>query len=353
MKNSSLKYILISDFNMFGYINGIPLFFKNTLDRLNFIPLTKNNLEDLRPDDIVVFLYPDWLDINNLNFTNDIKNYGAKIICIILDMMSFYSTYNISRSVEISFFNTFDFIITQSDKMTDFLRDHNVVQPMVNLEIFDYPLPMSRELILTKLEVVKNKVLHLEKVDPVLVYAGKFDIRFRPWIFSPVLANVKLNVYSDTPVAAREIDFSRRENVVFKGNFSMENIFENIDGNFSIIWNGLEDGVTIPIYGASMSLFKTLSISSKIDFSIVRLLPIICRKGTADANLVEKLEIGISLNHLDELENVLQKLPVSTYKKYVENLFKIALNSSKGFYLEDALHKCENFLSSDFIEKDD
>lgn len=58
--------------------------------------------------------------------------------------------------------------------------------------------------------------------------------------------------------------------------------------------------------------------------------------------MVEKYGIGITINHLKELEPCLASVTDDTYQGYLDNLVPLSLKSCKGGFLVDAIELIEN-----------
>ncbi|MEP5831360.1 MAG: beta-1,6-galactofuranosyltransferase, partial [Maribacter dokdonensis] len=68
-------------------------------------------------------------------------------------------------------------------------------------------------------------------------------------------------------------------------------------------------------------------------------LPVIVWKKAAIAKFIEKEQIGITLNSLDELDTVLANLDSKDYATMVSNVEKVKVKVSSGYYLSQAINK--------------
>jgi len=274
-------YFIENHFNQFHYVNGIPPFFRHTFLKHGFIPISVNDLTLVTERDLLIFIYPDRIDWKGtrIAIASHLKTNNINSLIIILDLLCFYQ-HTISPTDEVTFFNHFSYIIGQSEKMNDYLKQIGVTTPLINLELFDYPLNLNEDEIHS--EVIKCRTAGRETRErKQLVYAGKIDNPLRNWIFSETLKNLSINVYAQMTPKEEQILTTRNQfgNIHYKGVFTASDFFSKIEGDYALIWNGTDDGEEMPVFGALMFEFKKLSISSKLDFAIARGLQSFAKKG--------------------------------------------------------------------------
>ena len=75
-------------------------------------------------------------------------------------------------------------------------------------------------------------------------------------------------------------------------------------------------------------------------------LPIICWKEMAISDFVEENNIGICINELSEIDEVLSSIDDKRYNEMLDNIIYIKKRVSSGYYIKNALNKV-----NDLIEK--
>ena len=101
-------------------------------------------LKGVSDADVIVFQYPMYSTFLMNHLIEDIKKYThAKLVYVIHDIEGirmFDETDNYSDN-ELRLLKQADGIIAHNQPMTDWLQNHGITAPIVNLEIFDYQNP--------------------------------------------------------------------------------------------------------------------------------------------------------------------------------------------------------------------
>jgi len=314
--------------NIYYFDRDIRHFFLESFKHEGILPVNSNTLELVTKNDLVLFTYPNWSNPKDNQFEISCRDKKIHTVAIIYDLQFPYHGHN---RLDVQNLNLFTYIIAQSEEMKKSLEIWNIKSEIVVMEFFDYPY--FSELVPSYLDALRDKKRQIiQKYE--LVYFGKIFHNFRRWLFSKALKDIKIYTYYQLNTG--EINEFNKKNI-FKnlehaGIYTDDDIFNGINGHFSIMWNGDDRG-------EDFFAFKRLSISSKVDCSIASLTPMIAKKGTADAHLIEKYDIGFTIDNLNEINDKLKTITYCEYQKYIENLLPLAINVTNGFYFKKALYE--------------
>jgi len=70
---------------------------------------------------------------------------------------------------------------------------------------------------------------------------------------------------------------------------------------------------------------------------IVSGLPIVCRVGTADADILSKYKIGKTVNNLKDIDLKLSVVTEEEYQNFKNNILELAEKCSTGYFLKWAV----------------
>lgn len=223
---------------------------------------------------------------------------------------------------EMAKFNKADFIIVHNESMKKWFQDNGCTAQLVSLELFDY---------------IHSSNKHATLNTPYdVVFAGGLGKEKSEFLYSmdnlnPL--NYKLKLYGNGFNAA---DSEQTNSILdYQGVFSPNEVIYKIEGSFGLIWNG--NALT----ECSGDFGKYLLYNNPHKTSLYFLcgLPVIVWKKAAIAKFIEKEQIGITLNSLDELDTVLANLDSKDYATMVSNVEKVKVKVSSGYYLSQAINK--------------
>ncbi len=126
--------------------------------------------------------------------------------------------------------------------------------------------------------------------------------------------------------------------IKYNGSFPSEKIPEIIDGKFGLIWDGdSADGCN-----GETGNYLRYNNPHKTSLYLVAGIPVVIWKEAAMARFVEKENVGICVNSLNDIKDKIDAVTDEEYKKMLENVNRIAGKLEKGYYLKTALKKCED-----------
>lgn len=216
-------------------------------------------------------------------------------------------------------------VISHNEEMSKKLIEYGVNgERIVNLNIFDY--------------LYDKKIVNCGKLNQRIIIAGNLSPEKSKYITKlKTLKNINFNLYG----LGYENDNS--QNVMYKGSFKPEELLENLDGQFGLVW----DGESIEGCFGGFGEYLEYNNPHKASMYIAANIPIIIWKEAAMAKFIEKNDIGYTIKKLSDIEELLKKITTEEYNKKLNNIKQISSQIRSGYYLESAL------LRSNEIEKED
>ena len=146
-------------------------------------------------------------------------------------------------------------------------------------------------------------------------------------------SNYSLKLYGNGFNAA---DVEEADSILnYQGVFSPDEVIDEIEGSFGLIWNGN----ALDECSGDFGKYLLYNNPHKTSLYLLCGLPVIVWKKAAIAKFIEKEQIGITLNSLSELDVALSNLDSSSYSMMVSNVEKIKSKVASGYYLSQAIQK--------------
>ena len=292
----------------------------------------KRNIKKLKSGDIVLFQYP----LLNMTFfikkiIKSLQKKNVHTIAIIHDLDSL----RLKNENRISLFDKrriyedekvlpeFSKIISHNKKMTKVLNGLGINnEKIVNLEIFDY-------LVDDKLKIKKRNI----KLP--LIIAGNLSSIKAGYIS-------KLNSIKETNfnLYGKGLDVELNKNVNYKGSFLPDDLPNELDGSFGLVWDGNSIDECNGIYGE----YLKYNNPHKLSLYLISNLPVIVWKKSAMAEFVEKNKIGFAVNSLNDINKEISKISNDEYNKILKNVNEVSTKLLKGHFLKLAIKNVEEDL---------
>ncbi|WP_051006281.1 hypothetical protein [Liquorilactobacillus vini] len=103
--------------------------------------------------------------------------------------------------------------------------------------------------------------------------------------------------------------------------------------SFGLIWDGTSLNQCDGVFGEYLKYNNPHKMSLYLSSG----LPVIVWKQAAVADFVEKNQVGITINRLSDLDEILDKLSIDDYRQLKENVVKIAKGMRNGVYIKRAV----------------
>lgn len=210
----------------------------------------------------------------------------------------------------------FEALIVHSQRMESYLRTQGVTCPMILMEAFDclsegeIPVREKSRMVAIAGNLAADKSGYLKDI-------GKVPLEWQ--------------LYGTNWAGS---DSTRIE---YHGEIAPEKLPETISGAFGIVWDGDSlDGLT-GLYGA----YALLNSPHKLSTYLAGGLPVIVAKNAATADFVAREQVGVVLNSLRELPELLRAMPEEDYQRYAANARRVGAQLRAGENTKRALRKLE------------
>lgn len=228
---------------------------------------------------------------------------------------------------EMAKFNRANTLIVHNESMKNWFLENGCTAQLVSLELFDY---------------IHSSDKHATTNKPYdVVFAGGLGKEKSEFLYSMDKlnpSNYALKLYGNGFNVA---DVEQTDSILdYQGVFSPDEVIDKIEGSFGLIWNGNA------LNECSGDFGKYLLYNNPHKTSLYLLcgLPVIVWKKAAIAKFIEKEQIGITLNSLNELDEVLKNLDANSYSDMITNVEKIKSKVASGFYLSQAIKKVKEIV---------
>ena len=145
------------------------------------------------------------------------------------------------------------------------------------------------------------------------------------WAHSSYINKIKVNVYGRC--LEKKLENPHFE---YKGVFPPEEIVDNLEGDFGLVWSGSE----IDYCGGMKGSYYDYASPHKLSMYLMAGMPVIIPKSSALADIVVSKNIGITVTSLDEIEDKLNRISLKEYAAMVNAVNKEAKKISLGTNLE-------------------
>lgn len=274
---------------------------------------------------IVVNQYPNLPLWFNICLKINKKKRDYKVITLVHDMAIRAKGTRINNKFLQKFVIDFsDIIIVHNSKMKKYMCDEFGINEnkIIELTIFDYLLDFN------------PKSLCDKKINSIII-AGNLDKNKCGYIYKLKKSLLKFNLYGPN-----YIENEKKENINYFGSFTPEELPLNLDGAWGLIWDGPSTETCEDLIG------KYLRVNNphKTSLYLACGIPIIIWKEAALADFIEKNNLGIVVDTLDDLERIIGQISMEDYNLMKQNAIIFGEKIRKGHYLSVAIEKAENLL---------
>lgn len=252
----------------------------------------------------------------------------CKVITLIHDLRS-HRQGKISVQKEIRQLNRSHILIVHNKSMQKWLEENHIRCHIICLEIFDY---------LSDTEHCQHPIHKPYE----LVFAGVLSNKKNSFIYKipPETQHYRLNIYGP---GADHTEIKNNPVLHYEGYYNADVLISKIKGNFGLVWDGDEICTCSGNYGE----YLKFNNPHKTSLYIRCHLPVIVWSKAAIADFVRQNGIGIVVNSLEELDHKLAYLTEKEYQEMLSHTDMISKQLKTGFYLRQALQKCEKILVSE------
>ena len=258
-----------------------------------------------------------------------IQKKGARCIALIHDLETLrkgianLSEYNQSRAEigDTILLKHFDNVICHNEKMKDYLLKTGFKnEQLVSLEIFDY---------LTN--YVPGKKTKGEK--PSITIAGNLHSGKSKYIYDIPDVNNNLDIH----LFGVNYDESKQKNgMKYNGAFAPDELPAHLTGDFGLVW----DGDTAKTCGGNTGEYLKYNNPHKTSLYLVAGMPVIVWSKAAIADFVLQHRIGIAVDSLYHLDEIIHNVTNEQYQEMQTNAINLSEKLRHGFFFHKALDAC-------------
>lgn len=290
-------------------------------DQLGIKKVWLNNLSKLEKNSNLIIQFP---LINHTIFLRRIlkeaKKKNLRLILIVHDL-DMFRTLSLKRKARLfleenHIFDLVDKIVVHNNIMLDKLVDFGVQrEKLESLDIFDYLIEGTNypqniyygtDLIVAG-ALVKHKVGYL--------YKGP--------------TSPKYNLYG--------VGYNANyKNLKYFGSFSPEKLPSNLRGSYGLIW----DGDSLETCSGTYGEYLKINNPHKTSLYLASGIPVVVWKKAAIAKFVLENNLGIAVDSLENVEEILEKVSEDRYSVFKKNAKKMSVLLREGYYTKKAIYKC-------------
>lgn len=254
---------------------------------------------------------------------------GARVITVIHDLGTF-RRHKLTPEQENRRLSRTDFIIVHNEKMKEHLLRYGCHPQLYNLGIFDY------------LSHAVPRQYSTSHQPWSVVYAGGLGKWRNEFLYKlePYIHNWRLDIYGK----GFEKNYADGwKHIVYHGFLGSEEFVYQIEADFGLVW----DGHSIQECSGDWGEYLKINNPHKTSFYLRSGLPVIVWSQAAMASFVHEHEVGICVDSLADVDNVLAGLTGEQYQVMKENAIKIGRLLGEGYFIKQALNEAINSFVTD------
>lgn len=267
--------------------------------------------------DELFFQYPTYSGFLMKRLVKKLREKAHKLFFIIHDVESLRMFQNDEQywNGERDLFNATDGLIVHNNKMKRWLVDHGVTVPMVELGIFDYdnPQPINQS----------------PNYDKSVCFAG--NLYKSNFLEKIRLTNSRLEIFGSHP------SDHYMNGVHYNGQMSPDELPKKLTQSFGLVWDGSELNTCAGQFGEYMKYNDPHKVSLYLSSG----QPVIIWRKAALADFIIKNKVGIAVDSLENLDEILNEIKDEDYQGYKKNAVELADRLRNGDYIKNAVSKLE------------
>lgn len=253
--------------------------------------------------------------IQKMMFASIKRLSGANLILIIHDIESLRihadDKYQKENMTELALLKKADGIVSLNDVMTKFLKEHGITAEITELNIWDYDNPCE----LKRRSYYVGSICFAGNLDKSL-FLYKYDLKHKLLVFG------KKNTTKPFP-----------EQIKYGGIYTPEELPSKLDANFGLIWDGDELDTCSGNYGR----YLRYNAPHKTSLYLSSGLPVIVWQEAAIAKVITKYDCGLTIDSLENLDELLDSVTKERYEELVNNAMKVAEVMRQGKFMQQAI----------------
>lgn len=272
----------------------------------------------------IIIQYPSYYNrIYNWLIENFIWHHKSVLFVHDIETLRYRDEHAIRR--EISLMNSTKAIILHNHKMTEELRHHGLIVPVVELGLFDY--------------IINKEIPKFDrKLGNRIVFAGNLGkSKFLTKIPTSSL-HLQFDLYGINCPDKLIYDKS----IFYHGSFDADDLPYHLEGNFGLVW----DGSSLDTCDGPLGHYLKFNNPHKLSLYLASGLPVIVWSQSAMAEFVQNENVGIVVESLHQVRPFINQLSNGDYLKMLSNVRNIQQKLINGYFTNQALNKLEKILLS-------
>lgn len=214
-------------------------------------------------------------------------------------------------------------LIVHNEKMIEYLIQRGVdKKKLVNLEIFDYIVDGDN----------RKKQIFFEKK---IIIAGNLDSNKAAYLKDlKILEKSSFDLYGP--------NFNKKDicckNIRYQGSVQPAVLPSKFCSGFGLVW----DGESIESCCGFSGNYLRYNNPHKLSLYLAAGIPVIVWKNSALANFITQNNLGIVVESLKDLPQILDNLTEKEYLFFSESVRKFSKRLHSGYFIKKAIKECEN-----------
>lgn len=272
----------------------------------------------VRKGDVILLQYPVKKYFSFI--CNVARARGARTVALIHDLGAMRRK-RLTEQQEIKRLMHADYVIASNSVMAQWLKDKGYTNKLGALGFFDYRSAT------TSSEKSSSDVCRV-------VYAGALAMRKNAFILQmpDTIGGWQMHIYGNKSGLPQ---LKTSENIIFHNFVPADTFIKEADADFGLVW----DGDSLSSCTGSFGEYLRWNSPHKVSFYIRAGLPIIIWREAALASLVEQEGIGICVDSINELNDILPKITKEQMEDMRRNVERVSRQLADGHYLRTSLTK--------------
>lgn len=267
----------------------------------------KHWLSKVQSKDVVIHQFPSYMSKNfELSFVNMLHHLDIKSAVLIHDI----EPLRLEKTFvwEFELLKKYDTVIVHSEAMKARLQEAGVSTNYIIQPFFDY----------------LGKTPTLATYNKSINFAGTFQKS--PWLQNPLAFSI--NLFGSIPKKWQNIELP--QNINYCGNFDPEDIVEQLQGGFGLIWDSDFEDKTYQTY-------TKYNTPHKASLYLKAGLPLIAWKESEIGKLIVKFNIGFVISNLDDIPDIIANTSSNQFALWQKNILPLRSNISEGVNTQNTL----------------
>lgn len=271
-----------------------------------------SKIKQLTVDDIVIIQYPIYSKLLMQLLIKSIKQRGCQCYLIIHDLESlriFKDRIGFHQG-EVKLINQTDGAIVHNQIMLNKMRQMGIDVKLIPLELFDYHT---------------NTSLPNHQFGKRVAFAGNL---MKSRFLSKWDNDILLDVYGNSVRS-----FSSNA-ITSCGSVSADLLPGKLTESYGLVWDGSRLDTCNGMYGD----YLQYNNPHKFSLYLAAGMPVITWRKAAIATFIKKYHVGVIVDHLNDIDQVMDQITKEQYESMQENAVKIAAKVREGYYIKRAVN---------------